>query len=146
MRSVYKSDNKYRHPNGLRQQIFLKIFSSCIHTSIRLTEIMSFLNPSYLFLTVTLYSATVWQQMDSSAFIKKKKEWKIKIYTTLWKSSSFIFWSSVRYRQNCFLKTLPHINNSSFHKTVKGLLQLRTFRSSMRVAPFRFHLGLNMVH
>lgn len=73
MRSVYKSDNKYRHPNGLRQQIFLKIFSSCIHTSIRLTEIMSFLNPSYLFLTVTLYSATVWQQMDSSAFIKKKK-------------------------------------------------------------------------
>jgi len=45
MRSVYKSDNKYRHPNGLRQQIFLKIFSSCIHTSIRLTEIMSFLNP-----------------------------------------------------------------------------------------------------
>lgn len=29
--------------------------------------------PSYLFLTVTLYSATVWQQMNSSAFIKKKK-------------------------------------------------------------------------
>lgn len=45
MRSVYKSDNKYRHPNGLQQQIFLKIFSSCIHTSIRLTETMSFLNP-----------------------------------------------------------------------------------------------------
>lgn len=37
--------------------------------------------PSYLLLTVTLYSATVWQQMDSSAFIKKKKkkkEWENK--------------------------------------------------------------------
>jgi len=33
---------------------------------------MSFLNPLSLLLTVTLYSATVWQQMDSSAFIKKK--------------------------------------------------------------------------
>lgn len=29
--------------------------------------------PSCLLLTVILYSATVWQQMDSSAFIKKKK-------------------------------------------------------------------------
>lgn len=26
------------------------------------------------------------------------------------------------------------------------LLQLRTFGSSMHVAPFRFHLGLNKVH
>lgn len=41
---------------------------------------------------------------------------------------------------------LPHINNSSFHKTVKGLLQLGTFRSPMRIAPFRFHLGLNKIH
>lgn len=145
MRSVYKSDNKYRHPNGLQQQIFLKIFSSCIHTSIRLTEIMSFLNPliySYqLRFTVQQYGSK-WIAVLSL----KKKEWKIKIYTTLWKSSSFIFWSCVHYRQNCFLKTLPHINNSSFDKTVKGLLQLRTFRSSMHVAPFRFHLGLNKVH
>lgn len=84
--------------------------------------------------------------MDSSAFIKKKREWKIKIYTTLWKSSSFIFWSCVHYRQNCFFKTLPHINNSSFHKTVKGLLQLGTFGPSMRISPFRFHLGLDKVH
>lgn len=41
---------------------------------------------------------------------------------------------------------LPHINNSSFHKTVKGSLQLGTFRPSVCVAPFRFHLGLNKVH
>lgn len=41
MRSLHKSDNKYRHPNG----IFGKLFSSCIHTSIHLTEIMSFLDP-----------------------------------------------------------------------------------------------------
>lgn len=37
-------------------------------------EIMSFLKPSCLLWTATLYSATVWQQIDSSAFIKKKKK------------------------------------------------------------------------
>lgn len=44
------------------------------------------------------------------------------------KSSSFIFWSDVHYRQNCFfvfLKTLPHINNSSFHES-EGLWEKRS--------------------
>lgn len=45
MRSVYKSNNKYRHPNRLQQQIFLKTFFSLMHTHKHTSEIMSFLNP-----------------------------------------------------------------------------------------------------
>lgn len=54
---------------GIHMGFWGELFSSCIHTSIRLMEIMSFLKPSCLLWTATLYSATVWQQIDSSAFI-----------------------------------------------------------------------------
>lgn len=39
------------------------------------------------------------------------------IYTTIWKSSSFIFWSCVRDRHDCFLKAIPLINNRRLQKT-----------------------------
>lgn len=71
MRSVHKF-NKLQASSGLQQQIFLKTFS-LMHThkhTDRHYELSKHLNLS---LTFALYSAKIWQRMDSSAFIKKQK-------------------------------------------------------------------------
>lgn len=44
-----------------------------MHTHKHTSEIMNFLNP-LIYSTVILYSATVWQQMDSLAVLSLKKK------------------------------------------------------------------------
>lgn len=78
MRSV-KSDNKYRHPNGLQREkhnasiLFFYSLHAYTHTHALANARTSGMSVVTLLVysTVTLYSATVWQQMNSSAFIKK---------------------------------------------------------------------------
>lgn len=103
-----------------------KLFSSCIHTSIHLTEIMSFLDPliysEQLLFTVQQYGSK-WIAVLS---LKKKKGMKNKnMYNIVVKAVVSSFGPASITERTAFLKTLPHINNSSFHQT-EGLREERS--------------------